>query len=241
MTTLPREYRGLVRLPLKAAGQFDLPDPPGELAPDAFAGRLYDMLAPLAQQDPVAGWSLLILCNAIGVPYELVEDWVRDTPDGPGWSLLMDVDRCPPEALPWLGQFAGVRIPVGLGDADARKWVASTDGFKRGTASALVGAVRATLTGAGAVVFRERDGASMGHPTAPDYAYCLTVITYESQTPDPEATRRALLAQKPGGIVLDYRLATGQDYQSVRDRFATYQAVRDGYPDYYAVMLDEPG
>jgi hypothetical protein len=235
-----RSYPELERVPRRRATPRDLPAPPAELVPDAFAGRLYDMLEPLAEQDPVAGWSLLILCNAIGVPYELVEDWVRDTPDGPGWSLLMDVERCPPEALPWLAQFAGVRIPAGLVDVgEQRDWVASTDGFKRGTASALIGAARATLTGAQAVVFRERDGAAQGNPAAPDYAYYLTVITYTSQTPDPTATLNALLAQKPGGIVLNYYTATGQDYQNVKTNNATYAAVTAAYVDYNALKLDE--
>ena len=49
----------LSTLPLNGAGTFTLPDPPAWLEPDAFAGRLYDMLAPLAQQDPQVGWSLL--------------------------------------------------------------------------------------------------------------------------------------------------------------------------------------
>lgn len=238
---LPRSYPGLERLPL-AGGPRELPTPPAELAPDTFAGRLYAMLEPLAQLDIQAGWSLLILVNAIGTAYQLVEDWVRDTPDGPGWSLLLDVNRCPPEALPWLGQFAGVRIPPALVvDADRRAWVASTDGFKRGTRAAIIGAARATLTGAQTVVFRERDGAAMGHPGSPDYAYGLTVITYTSQTPNPTATLNAILSQKPGGIMLVYRTATGQDYASVKANNATYAALKSKYATYAGVVTDEPG
>jgi hypothetical protein len=240
MSALPRSYPDLHRLPLSGSVR-DLPDPPTALAPDTFAARLYGMLAPLAQLDPDAGWSLLILHNAIGVMYQLVEDWVRDTADGPGWSLLMDADRCPNEALPWLGQFAGVRVLPGS-DADAqRARVKSTDGFRRGTRAALVGAAQATLTGAKTVVFRERDGAEMGYPNPPEVAYCLTVITYTAQTPDPTATLNALIAQKPGGIILQYRTAAGQDYQSVKDGYATYALVASTYHDYIALANDEPG
>src|SRR5215471_3803868 len=106
-----RAYPELVRVPPRRPMPRDLPAPPADLAPATFAGRLYDMLEPLAEQDPQAGWSLLILCNAIGTAYQLVEDLVRDTAAGPGWSSLMDVARCPYDALPWLAQFAGVRIP----------------------------------------------------------------------------------------------------------------------------------
>jgi hypothetical protein len=237
-TSLPREYRGLVRLPLNA-GPFDLPDPPAALVPDAFAGRLYDMLEPLAQQDPAAGWSLLILCNAIGVPFELVEDWVRDTPDGPGWSLLMDVARCPDEALPWLGQFAGVRVLPGSSSDEQRARIASTDGFKRGTVAAMVGAAKATLTGPQRLIFRERDGAAHGIAGAPDYAYVLTVHSWATETPNPTATLNALLAQKPGGIVLYYSAQTMQDYAAVKAAWATYALVKSHHRDYAALSMDD--
>jgi hypothetical protein len=239
MTTLPRDYPGLHRLPLSVAA-LTLPDPPAELAPDTFAGRLYDMLAPLAQQDPTAGWSLLILCNAIGVDYQLVEDWVRDSPDGPGWSLLLDVDRCPPEALPWLGQFVGVRVLPRSSADDQRARIRSTDGFHRGTRAALIGAARSTLTGSQRIIFRERDGAEMGYPNAPEYAYCLKVYTYASETPDPTATLNALLAQKPGGILLDYDAVQMQDYQNVKDTNATYAVVKSTFKDYAALAMNQP-
>ena len=66
--------------------------------------------------------------------FQDVEDLVRDSPAGdPGWSELLDLDRCPPEALDWLGQFVGIRIPAGLNDLQSRAWISSTDGFRRGT------------------------------------------------------------------------------------------------------------
>jgi len=195
------------------------------------------MLAPLASQDDSYGWALLILCNAIGVPFELVEDWVRDTPDGPGWSLLLDAERCPPEALDWLAQFVGVRIPQGMSDDDARHRIESTDGFRRGTVAALQNAAWQTLTGKRSVFLSERDG---DPADSPDYAYHLTVVTYASETPDPAATLSALLAQKPGGLVLQYVTAVGQLYSQVRDRFATYADLKAGYPNYQAVWTDTP-
>jgi hypothetical protein len=236
-----RAYPELERVPRRTRPR-DLPAPPAELAPDTFAGRLYDMLEPLAEQDPQAGWSLLILCNAIGTAYQLVEDWVRDTPDGPGWSLMLDVDRCPSEALPWLGQFAGVRIPVGVvDDAQRRAWIKSTDGFSRGTRDAMVAAALATLTGNKRLVFRERDGASQGYAGAPEYAYVLTVYSYTAETPNPTATLNALLAQKPGGIRMFYSAVTRQDYQNVKNTNATYTVVVSSFSDYDALALNQPG
>jgi len=213
------------------------PTPPDDLAPDTVAARLYVALGPVAEQDPTVGWSLLILCNAIGAMFQLVENWVRDTPDGPGWSLLLDLDRCPDEALGWLAQLVGVRLLPDTTPEQQRARIASTDGFKRGTRQALIGAAQATLTGAKTVVFRERSG---DPADTPNYAYYLDVATYDSQTPDPTATLNALLAQKPGGIVLRYRTSPGQDYGQLRDSGRTYAQVKVDYPDYAAVRDDEP-
>jgi Phage tail protein (Tail_P2_I) len=213
-------------------------EPPADLAPASFAARLYDALAPLAIVDDENEWALLVYCNALGAMFQPIEDLVRDSPEGPGWSALLDLDRCPDDALAWLAQFVGVRLLAGsTPDAD-RARIASTDGFRRGTVAAMIGAARATLTGAGVVVLRERD-----HDPAdtPAYAYYLTVITYADETPDPAATARALGAQKPGGLVLDYRTATGQDWQSVKTRYATWGAVMAAYATWGAVLIDEPG
>ena len=210
---------------------------PAELAPDSFAARLYTMLAPLATEDFDNAWSLLIYCNAIGVMFQLIEDIVRDTPEGPGWSALLDLDRCPDQALPWLGQFIGVRIPAGYTPDQARARIASTDGFRRGTRDALIGALQPTLTGARTVLFYERSG---DPAVKPDYAYYLTVRTYTTQTPDEAASLRALLAQKPGGIVLDYKAVVGQSWQQLKNSGRTWAQVKADYPTWNAVRSDQP-
>lgn len=216
-----------------AAGpRLDTTPPPPDLAPETFASRLYGMLAPLAQYDPSYGWSLLIFVNAIGSMFELVEEWVRDSEDGPGWSLLLDLDRCPPEALPWLAQFVGVRLLPDSTAVEQRARIASTDGFSRGTPSSIRGAAAATLTGTKTVVFRERYGGD---------AYALTIVTYTAETPDEAATRRAIVAQKPAGIVLDYHASAGQDWESVRVGFATWDAMKAAYPTWNSVKTATPG
>jgi len=215
----------------------ELPQPPDALAPDTFAERLYVMLAPLAQSDPDLGWSLLILLNALGAMYQLIEDWVRDQPQGPGWSLLLDINRCPDEALPWLAQLVGVRLLPGSTPDEQRARIAATDGFRRGSPAAMVGAAKATLTGSQTVVLRERDGANMGYPNSPESAYCLTVVTYQGQTPDQTATKNAILAQKPGGILLNYLTEVGQDWQTVHDSNASWAAVNTRYATWGDVLV----
>lgn len=212
-------------------------DPPDRLTPETFAARLYAMLAPLAAEDERTGWSLLTYVNALGVMFQLIEDWVRDSEDGPGWSLLLDINRCPPEALPWLAQFAGVRLVAGQTDAQDRQRILSTGGFQRGTRAAMIGAAQATLTGAKTVLFRERSG---NPAQSPEYAYVLGVTTYASQTPDPTATRNALLGQKPAGIVLNYATTPGQTWQQLRDSGRTWAQVKAAYATWNDVRNDQP-
>jgi len=99
-------------------------------------------------------------------------------------------------------------------------------------------AAQATLTGNKTVIINERDGDSATQPI--DYAYYLTVETYQGQTPDPAMTQRALLSQKPAGIVLTYVTIAGQTYDQVRTRFATYAALLAAYPTYADVWRDTP-
>jgi hypothetical protein len=205
-------------------------DPPAPLAPDTFAARLYVALAPLAQQDPENAWSLLILCNAIGTMYQLLDDYVRDSPDGPGWSALMDLARCPTEALGWLAQFAGVRMLPGLTDQQQRDRIKSTGGFRRGTTAAITAAAQPTLTGTKTVGITER---YTGDP------YQLAVNTYASETPDTVATYNAILAAKPAGLLLTYSTgAPGQTYTILNGKVASYTAMGTRYPNYTAVQID---
>jgi hypothetical protein len=210
-------------------GPRTLPVPPAALTPDTFAARLYGMLEPLAQYDPLNGWALVILLNAIGAEYQLVEDYVRDTPAGPGWSLLLDLNRCPSEALGWLAQFVGVRLLPGASDADSRHRIANVSGWWRGTPATIQQAAWRTLTGQARVYLTERDGDP----------YTLTVLTYSHETPNPAATEAAILAEKPAGIILNYVCQSGQLYSRVVTRVATYAALDAYYTSYAQMLADE--
>jgi hypothetical protein len=209
--------------------------PPGSLDPDGFAGDLYESLTPLARPDPDYGWALLILCNAVGTMFQLVDDWVRDQPEGPGWSLLLDVDRCPPEALGWLAQIVGVRLLPDSTDDEKRERIRSTDGFRRGTRAAMEAAIKATLTGAQSVLIKERDGDP----------YVITVSTFGPETPNAQRTRDAMLSQKPAGLVANFSGALGpQTYDELKARIfsgsaATYATTNTTYRDYVHCLAND--
>lgn len=208
----------------------------------SFAADIYERLAPLAYDDAHQGYALAAYVGAFGQMFQVVEDYGRDQDLGggvvaPGWSVLTDINRCPPEALGWLAQFVGVQLQVGLDDATQRARIRETAGWKRGTLGAISGAAHQYLTGAKNVIIRERDAAAS--PTAPEYG--LTVITYTSQTPDSTKVLAALIAQKPAGIILSYHVLPGQDYQELLTDHPTYANVFATYATYQGVATDQPG
>jgi hypothetical protein len=194
---------------------------------NSVADDLYDAVAPIAVHDQGATRAL---CEAFATLLQIVVDLSSDTADGPGWSIIMDVDRAPLYALPWLAQLVGVRLPTGLDEQQQRDRIRSTDGFRRGTPAALIGAAQQHLIGDKRVVLRER------YPTVG----AMLVITYLVETPDDDAVLAAMLEQKAAGLILTYEVRIGQSWQDVKDNNATWQDVMDNYASWEAVRDQLP-
>ena len=67
----------------------------------------------------------------------------------PGWSQILDINRCPSYALPWLGQFIGVdlsKTPNLTYEQSVQK-ILSRPGFSRGTLPSLQNALAAIING----------------------------------------------------------------------------------------------
>lgn len=206
-------------------------------AVSTFGQQLYDDMQPLAYQDAQLGWPLLTLCGGMGTVFQPIDDLCRDTThSGPGWSQVMDVDWCPGPLLPWLGQFVGVPVDAALNEASMREQIRAEGGMSRGRLAALHSVAQRRLTGTRTVVIRERDADAS--PTKP--AYGITVITFGSETPDESGTRADLAAAKPAGYLLQYVVETGQDFETVRERFSTFDALRTAYSDFDAMRTDTP-
>lgn len=199
---------------------------------ESFADDLYDALLPVAWLDGETGWHLAFYCGAIGAMFQSVADVARDTPEGPGWSAVMDVARCPDAWLPWLGGFAGVTVPPAATPTQARTWIRGTDGFRRGTSAAIRAATQATLTGQKTVVLQERLAGN---------AYVLGVYTLTPETPNQATTLAAILSQKPAGIRLDYSVGAANTYQAVKVGYATYGAVKTAFSNYAHMAAGIPG
>lgn len=183
----------------------------------------YAAMRPLVQRDEENGWTGLHLVESIGRLLDPVEQLIRDSDLGPGWSAIVDVDRAPVEYLPWTGQIVGVRFKSTLTEAQMRQRIRDQEGRKRGTPGAMLDAISDTLTGSKIILLEERYGGD---------AYHFRVSVYEAQTPDPAATEAALLRQKPAGLTYDFILLGGATYAELDADFGTYADMDAAFVDY---------
>lgn len=176
----------------------------------------------LAAFEPYLGdddGSLVALLEAMASGLEDVDEVVRDRDDAPGWAAMLDADRAPAWALPWLGQFVGVQVSPGADPAATRTAIRTPAGWRRGTPGAIADAVRPLLTGTRSVWVLERQA---GAWAAGDNPYHFTVRTFTDETPDTAAVTAAVAAQKPAGMVALVQTITRNSYATREATYATY-------------------
>lgn len=223
--------------------------------------EVYDALGPWREEDPAHGYQLMLYVDAHARELQPLEDLVRVSDDGPGWSLLLDVDRCPVEYLDHLGQYVGTVTEPQQTDAEKRAIIKTVPGWARGRPATLKAIVAASLTGTRMVTFLERFGGD---------AYALRVRTYAAETPfrsyddalagfgtyDIEAAayptyasvpnaeseiRTALGLAKPGGLILTYEVLAGSSYDDLTAQYGTYNAEAAALTTYDAAINHVPG
>ena len=160
------------------------------------------------QLEPILSTDLLTYIAAIAKMFEQVETYITDQGDEwwqQAWSIMLDVDNAPVEALPYLSCFVGVDLPVGADEATMRALIRAQNAKKRGTPASIIMSAKAYLTGAQYTFLRERDGG----------AYYATLNVRASETDIPEGSYivnrtnaalypliEALRQTKPAGVVL---------------------------------------
>ncbi len=95
---------------------------------------------------------MLQTVDSIGGPQVLADGSVA-----PGWTQVLDVNRCPTEILPWLGQFVGARFAPTLRDDEQRYLIENSPGWARGTPAAILAAANRFLLPGYAATLLERD------------------------------------------------------------------------------------
>lgn len=105
---------------------------------------------------------LLKWLAGIGQMMNKLDSISRDSYDtegnvAPSWSTVLDIDRAPTYALPWLGQFVGARFPATLRDDQQRYIIMHSPGWSRGTPAAILAAANQYLLTGFVATLVERD------------------------------------------------------------------------------------
>jgi hypothetical protein len=158
----------------------------------SVADTIWASVEPAVPEDEGFGWPFGIYVAANTGAIQTIDDWVRDSALGIGWSMFLDPDRCPVEGLPWLAEIAGEILPHGTSEGDARTLLNLQPQKERGTVQAMLDAIKATLTGTKFVDLLERV----------DTAWRTEYFVLESECADGAATLAAAMSQKPAGIIL---------------------------------------
>jgi hypothetical protein len=184
----------------------------------------------VAAMEPWLTPDLETYVRVIGLMFREIETYVLDealdpfpgapepTFDPVGWEVMLDPDRAPAKALPYLAQFVGERLPVGLSENDARRWIRDAPNQRRGTVGSIVAAAKRRLIGDRLVTVVEREG---GDPEA------LGVVTYLQETPSEADVRAELAKVVPIDLRLNYRVLQGQTWTNVNANYATWTAVNN--------------
>lgn len=186
--------------------------PAAPIEPTGVAGDLIASFEPWMTDD------LYDYLNAVGSMFAAVEALSADAENGEGWSLALDPDLCPPEALPYLAQFVGERLPVGLAEPFQREWIKDEPNSVRGTVPSILRAAQRSLTGNRKVALLERGGVN-----DPDL---VVVRTYASETPFPARVLHDLQDVMPADMTLDYRAIAGSTWGLVNANYASWGAVK---------------
>jgi hypothetical protein len=198
-----------------------------------FGTDLYNEFEPVSKQDYLYGYALAWFCNAIGTMLDEVETYARDgANDEPGWSILLDVNRAPTKALPWLAQFVGAKVPSSMSDPAARARIVAHPNFARGTPALIIQAAQLHLTGTKDVLITERYN---GDP------YALYVATRTDQTPSSAQTLADIMSAKPAGIVLTYETITGQTFNELLTNTPLFSNTYSTYATMQGVLKSAPG
>ncbi len=173
-----------------------------------FGQRLFDRLEPWQTDD------LARFCDALGVMFdpvlELAEEVGVDGEPGyiPPYGRLFDPDLCPYEALGYLGQFVGVRIPTGASETEARALVKAESGLNRGTRASAESAIQRSISNpwkpltpvtAGQILSREVAGVITYYKVTTSFTTPSTFNTTHLESISITAQYDMLEREKPSG------------------------------------------
>lgn len=154
----------------------------------------------------------------------------------PGWSSLLDPNVCPDKFLPYLAQFVGADVPLGLDSVTARAKVLAENALQRGTLVAVTSATQRNLTGTKSVVLQERIDES-GNANA----YWFIVIVRPEEVISVESLIADVDNAKPGGVMWSLVQTDGWTILQMENSQATLGALEANFKTINGLEQDRPG
>lgn len=189
-----------------------------------LGARLAERAGPLQRPEVDAQYAYAFgnLCEAMMHMYEDVALLVDPEDESP-WVPLFDVELCPEFALPWLAQVVGVRLPASVTGEAAREYIKALSFEQTGKPETIIRVIQAVLTGSKSVTLYERSDGD---------AYHLEIVTADSDTPDVQAVRDAIVACVPAAILVEYRQVLGWVYSAMTTEGGLYSALPPKFTSY---------
>jgi len=200
----------------------------------AAAEDIYAAMNPaFTAPDPEHDYAMLRLCAALTTGnLDLIFEIVTDTEVGPGWEILLDPERCPAIALPFLSQFPGVKLTPSMSEAEQRAAISNPEAFGRGTPDAMVAVAKRRLIGTKFVAIQER---------YTGLAYRTKISTIEAETPEPEETLADIVReQKPIGIRLFFNSSPAWSWKELAEEESTWTKVIAKYATWGDLIAHSP-
>lgn len=154
----------------------------------------------------------------------------------PGWSTLLDPYNCPAQFLPFLAQFNGANVPVGLDATTARAVIIGESAQHRGTVASVVSAVTRNLTGTQFVVVEERLNA-----LGDEDPYHFLVLVRPEEVISVQAITDSVNAIKPGGVMWTLIQTDGWIISQMEASQVTISALEANFATINGLENDRPG
>lgn len=201
------------------------------------ARAIYEGLDPaFTRADPDNDFTTLRMCMAIvaGKIDLLWEYLIDDVTNLPALAILLDPERCPESALPWLSQFSGADLTPEMTEEARRLAIQTPEAFSRGRVKSIEAVAKRRLTGTKSVIVTERYTGSV---------WRLRIETLEEETPDPDGTEADIIAyQKPIGILLFFNSRVNWTWGEAKKsaEFPTWKSVKENFATWHDYRTYKP-
>jgi hypothetical protein len=207
-----------------------------DIYPNSIGDDAYEALKPIIDRWGDPDEFLWVYVHGIALMLKPIDDISRDGPNGePGWSQIFDLERMKTGWLPWAGQIVGYQVPSkpsdqSLADYDAtqRERMLTRSAWRNGTNDILHDVIAEQLNEPKRVVIQNRVGGNANR---------INVWVYEADiTTSAAEVEKAARAHKAIGLIMEFDVLVGGDYETLRANSPTYQDVFTTFSSYSEVL-----